>query len=88
MCYAILLGPLADPQYSFSEVDPQTLERWLHIIDVSGSLPLGSSPHLKGAGVPRCIVSENVEFALLLIMSTNKETTVVVIQEGINNSAE
>ncbi len=88
MCYAILLGPLADPQYSFCEVEPQTLEQWPHIIDVSGSLTLGSSPHLKGAGVPRCIVSENVEFAFLLIMSTNKETTVVVIQESTINCAE
>ncbi len=52
------------------------------LIDFSGSLPLGSSPHLKGTGVPRCIVSENAEFAFLFIMSTNKETTVVVIQES------
>ncbi len=64
---AILLGPLADPQCSFCEVASQTVEQWLHKIDVSGSLTLGSSPHLKGAGVSRCIVSENVEFAFLLI---------------------
>ncbi len=88
MCYAILLGPLADPQCSFCEMEPQTLEQWLHIIDVSGSLTLGSSPHLKGAGSPRCIVSENMEFAFLFIMSTDKETTVVVIQESTISFAE
>ncbi len=39
-------------------------------------------------GVPRCTVSENVEFAFLFIMSTNKETIVVVIQESTINCAE